>query len=94
MHCSSPNGSPLKWSLQIILLFPKSNAPHRRFLLLVHKTPILPMLIRPPNMIHLTLQEWCLRLVSATPVHQNALPVEENLHTISVAADDFEILNQ
>ena len=39
-------------------------------------------------MIHLMLPEWCARLVSAAPVHRNALPVEENLPTI-VATVDF-----
>ena len=59
-----------------------------KLLLLAHKTPVLPMLVHPPSMIHLMLQEWCAHLVPVAQVHRNALPVDENLPT-SVATVDF-----
>ena len=50
------------------------------------------MLDHPPGRIHLTLPEWCARLVFVVPMHRNVLPVEESLPTI-VAAVDFGNVN-
>ena len=88
MHCLSPNGHLLKWSCQIRSWHSKLLSCQCQPLLSAHKSPIPPILIHPPSMIHLMLQEWCVWLVSVAPVHRNALPVEENLPT-SVATVDF-----
>ena len=40
------------------------------------------MLVLPPNTIYLTLQELCFCLLSAAPIHQNALPVGGDRSTI------------
>ena len=80
MHCSSPNSCLLKWSLQTIAWHSKLFYCHCHCQPLhsAYKMPIPPMLVHPPCMIHLILQEWCSWPVSVAPVHRNALPVKEN----------------